>query len=256
VSDDNTARTLYRVENGVAWITLNRPEVLNCFGSADYVALRSLIRRAEHDRSVDVIVITGRGRAFATGGDLKEVRSYFVEDADELEFYQFIDQTPFDALRRCPKTVIAAVNGLCVAGGIVVALCSDFIIACDSAEFGTPEARVGLTDPFTASLLPQRIGMGRVRQMLFTGKFLDSATALQIGLIDAVVPAEGLTDAVEAMIAEVRTTSPAARAQYKRYLRLHDPPIELEFPIADRADTLARLAAFEAGNSHRQVSSR
>jgi len=115
---------------------------------------------------------------------------------------------------------------------------------------------VGLTDPFTASLLPQRIGMGRVRQMLFTGKFLDSATALQIGLIDAVVPAEGLTDAVEAMIAEVRTTSPAARAQYKRYLRLHDPLIELEFPIADRADTLARLAAFEADNSHRQVSSR
>ena len=250
---DKTERTIYEVDNGVAWITFNRPETLNCFGSADYSVLRSLIRRAEHDHSVDIIVITGTGRAFATGGDLKELRAYFLEGGDEIEFYKFIDETPFETLRRCPKMVISAVNGLCVAGGIIVALCSDFIIACEDSKFGTPEARVGLTDAFTASLLPQRIGMGRVREMLFTGKTLDSVTALQIGLIDAAVPAGQLTAAVNTKVTELRTTSAAARAQYKRYLRHHTPVIELEFPIADRADTLERLAAFEARSSAKEV---
>ena len=116
----------YQVSAGTAFIRLNRPEALNSFTSKLYSEVKDAFRLSMADDNVDIIVITGSGRAFATGGDLHEVLER-IEDANPLALYAYDDHMPFETIKHCSKTTIAAVNGICVAGGLALASCCDLL---------------------------------------------------------------------------------------------------------------------------------
>lgn len=215
----------YRVEEGAAWITLNRPEVLNSFSVQLYTELRAAIRTANLDDGVDILVLTGEGRAFGTGGDLKEFAKALNDD-DPLSVYRFQDVIPFHILREIEKTTIAAVNGICVAAGLIAAMTCDIAIAGSDATFCVPEGKVGLADPFIPPLLFARVGMAKAKYLMFTAATIDAAEAERIGLVTETVPQEQLTERVRAVIAELRTTSPGSRATFKRMMNRIAPQFE------------------------------
>jgi enoyl-CoA hydratase/carnithine racemase len=207
----------YAVRDGVARIRLDRPEALNSFTATLYREVKEAVRLAVVDASVDLIVITGTGRAFATGGDLRELLSR-MDDPDPLALYAYDDHMPFETLKHCGKTTIAAINGLCVAGGLAIASACDLQVAVRSAVFGTPEARVGIASSMLPSLLLSRISLSKLKYLLYTGKSISADEAERIGLITEVVDDGALDARVDELIREVRRTSPNARRLYGEYL--------------------------------------
>jgi 2-(1,2-epoxy-1,2-dihydrophenyl)acetyl-CoA isomerase len=207
----------YQVRDGVAWVTLNRPEKLNAFTSRLYDELRWGIRFGWADDAVDIIVITGVGRAFATGGDLDEVLARLDED-DDLSMHAFFDALPWSTFRSCPKVIIAAVNGLAYAGGFITAACADISIAAESARFALTEGVVGIADAFAPALLFNRVGSARLKYLLLTGAPVPATEAARQGLITECVPDDHLRQRVEEVIAEVRRVTPSARKMYKSYV--------------------------------------
>lgn len=207
----------YSVRDSVAYIRLNRPEVLNSFTTQLYGEVKNAVRLANSDTEVDIIVITGSGRAFATGGDLGEVLSR-IEDENPLALYAYDDNMPFDAVRYSSKTTIAAVNGICVAGGLAIASACDLQVAVRSAVFGAPEARIGLSSSMMPSLLMSKISLSKLKYLLYTAKSISADEAERIGLITEVCDDGALDERVASLIKEIRKTSPAARASYSEYI--------------------------------------
>jgi enoyl-CoA hydratase/carnithine racemase len=212
----------YSVEGGVARVRLDRPEHLNAFTSQLYGEVKWAMRQAAADDSVDVVTITGTGRAFATGGDLKETLGR-LESGDPLAMYAFYDNLPWHEIRECPKVVIAAVNGLCLAGGLITAVCADIAVAAASARFGFTEGRVGVADALAPALLHARIGTAKLKYLLLTAKHIDAAEAERIGLVTEVVADDDLDARVAEVIDEVRSTSPVSRRLFKRSVNAHTP---------------------------------
>jgi enoyl-CoA hydratase/carnithine racemase len=212
----------YQVRDGVARIRLNRPEALNAFTTQLYGEVKNAFRLADSDPAVDVIVVTGTGRAFATGGDLREVLAR-MEDPDPLALYAYDDNMPFETVKNCSKTTIAAINGICVAGGLAIASACDLQVSVRSAVFGAPEARTGIASSMMPSLLLPRISLSKLKYLLFTAKSISAAEAERIGLITEVVEDEALEARVQELIREIRKTSPNARRLYGEYINLMLP---------------------------------
>jgi enoyl-CoA hydratase/carnithine racemase len=238
----------YSVEGGVARVRLDRPDQLNAFTSRLYGELKWAMRRAGADDSVDVVIVTGTGRAFATGGDLKETLGR-LESGDPLAMYAFYDNLPWTAIRECPKVVIAAVNGLCLAGGLITAVCADIAVAAGSARFGFAEGKVGVADAVAPALLHARVLTSKLKYLLFTGKLIDAVEAERIGLVTEVVPDEQLEERVAEVIDEVRSTSPVSRRLFKEYVNGHTPMPATHGggPAFASAEVLEGLRAFAAG---------
>jgi enoyl-CoA hydratase/carnithine racemase len=216
---------VYSVSDSVATLRLNRPDALNSFTTQLYGEVKDAVRLAAADSGVDVIVITGTGRAFATGGDLHEVLAR-IDDPNPLALHAYDDQMPFETIRHCGKTTIAAVNGICVAGGLAIASVCDIQVAVRSAKFGIPEARVGIASSMMPSLLLSKISLSKLKYLLYTGKSIPAEEAERIGLITEVVDDESLAARVLEVVAEVRKTSPNARRLYAEYINrlLPTPP--------------------------------
>jgi enoyl-CoA hydratase/carnithine racemase len=215
----------YTVDNSAAFIRLNRPEVLNSFTTQLYGEVKDAVRLAVADSGVDVIVITGTGRAFATGGDLKEVLAR-IDDPNPLALHAYDDNMPFETIKHCGKTTIAAVNGICVAGGLAIASVCDIQIAVRSAKFGIPEARIGIASSMMPSLLLSKLSLSKLKYLLYTGKSITAEEAERIGLITEVTDDEALDSRVLEVIGEIRQTSPNARRLYAEYINrlLPTPP--------------------------------
>ena len=216
---------VYNVIDSVAHIRLNRPDALNSFTTQLYGEVKNAVRLANADAGVDMMVITGTGRAFATGGDLHEVLERMESD-DPLALYAYDDKMPFETIRHSSKTTIAAINGLCVAGGLAIASACDIQISVKSAMFGAPEARIGLASSMMPSLLMSKISLSKLTYLLYTAKSISATEAERIGLITEVVDDERLQARVLEVIAEVRRTSPLARAMYADFINrlLPTPP--------------------------------
>lgn len=207
----------YTVADAAATIRLNRPQQLNSFTSTLYGEVKDAVRLAAADKAVDVIVISGTGRAFATGGDLTEVLAK-LDSPDPLALHAYDDMMPFETIKYCEKTTIAAINGICVAGGLALACSCDVQIAAKSATFGIPEAKIGIASSMIPTLLFGKVSLAKLRYLLVTGKSISADEAERIGMISEVIPDDALQDRVAEVIREVRQTSPNARALYKEYL--------------------------------------
>ena len=190
---------LCRKEGHVVTITINRPEVLNCIDPETNELLAQTWRDFRDDDDAFVAIITGAGdKAFCTGADLAKWPAFLRDKSASLHRRRAYDGPGFGGFTRgidIFKPIIAAINGYCFAGGLEIALAADIRIAAEHAEFGCLERRwnVGLGDGGTQRL-PRVVGLGRALELIITGKRIDAVEAHRIGLINEVVPGDGLID--------------------------------------------------------------
>jgi enoyl-CoA hydratase/carnithine racemase len=183
----------YAVADGIATLTLNRPEVLNALTLEIYAQLRDLFEALRYDDAVRAVVLTGAGRAFCSGGDVHKIIGV-VLDRDmrgHLEFCRMTGQVVRN-MRLLAKPIIGAVNGMAAGAGAVLALACDLRVVADDARFAFLFTRVGLTgaDMGAAYLLPRIVGQGRALEWLMLGDDVDALSAERAGLANRVVPRE------------------------------------------------------------------
>jgi enoyl-CoA hydratase/carnithine racemase len=190
------------VSDGIATITLTRPEKLGALTFDAYADLRDLLAELPHRGDARVLVITGSGRGFCSGGDVVEIIGALqsMQAADLLEFTRMTGSV-VRALRECPLPVIAAVNGIAAGAGSVIALASDIRLLARSAKFAFLFTKVGLSgaDMGSAYLLPRVIGLGRAAELLLLGDSVDAERAMEIGLATAVVDDDALPEAARSL---------------------------------------------------------
>lgn len=205
---------------GNLWrIRLCRPEKMNALTPQLYGEIRAGVLAGTGHPDVRAIVIEGSGGTFAAGGDLKVFLELLALPPDErmVAFNDGFDvPLPFQSILDCPKPVIAKIDGFCLAGGTIIAAAADIAIASNRAVFGIPEARVGLADPFAATLLGASIGLSRARYLMLTGRRIDAATARDWGLVAEVVAPDDLEREVLSVVADVAKLSPESLRGYKR----------------------------------------
>jgi enoyl-CoA hydratase/carnithine racemase len=185
----------YEVSDGVATVTLDRPDRLNALTFGIYAQLRDLMADLRRDDSVKVVIVTGAGKAFCAGGDVSEIIGELLK-RDMREHLEFARMTGalIQNMRLLDKPIIAAVNGVAAGAGAVIALAADLRVAAEQAKFAFLFTKVGLTgaDMGAAYLLPRVVGQGRATELLMFGDAVDAATAERYGLVNRVVPREQL----------------------------------------------------------------
>ena len=188
----------FEIDGGVATVSFDRPEKLNALTFEVYADLRDLLGEIEHRDDVRVLVLTGTGRGFCSGGDVDEIIGSLVETGSKglLEFTRMTGSV-VERMRRLPMPVVAAVNGVAAGAGAVIALAADLRILSESASFHFLFTKVGLAgaDMGSAYLLPRVVGLGRATELLLLGEGLDAERAVSIGLASRVVADAELADA-------------------------------------------------------------
>ena len=202
---------LYEVRDGVAWLTLNRPERLNALTFEVYRELTDMFAALRTDKDVRVVVITGAGRAFCSGGDVRDIIGDLqtLDISGHLEFTR-LTCTLIRNMRRAPQPIIAALNGTTAGAGACIALAADLRIASEEARIAFLFVRVGLSgaDMGACFLLPRFVGLAKASELLLTGEFISAQEAATIGLYNRVVPASEL-EAATGALAEKLARGPA-----------------------------------------------
>jgi len=187
----------FEVDDGVATITFDRPEKLNALTFDVYADLRDLVSEIEHRDDVTVLVITGSGRGFCSGGDVNEIIGQLLEmDTRGLLEFTRMTGAVVEKMRRLPIPVVASINGVAAGAGSVIALAADLRLMAESATFHFLFTKVGLAgaDMGSAYLLPRLIGLGRATELLLLGEKVEASRALAIGLATSVVADDELGD--------------------------------------------------------------
>lgn len=202
-------------EGNFCTIRLNRPRALNALNRALWRDIEAALREAVADEQVGAIVITGEGRAFCAGADLKEEKA---EGASHMELRKGImtAQNITRIMKETGKPIIAAVNGYALGGGCEIALAADVILASTEAVFGFPETGVALfLTGGSTHLLPRLLGLAKAKELVFTGDFIDAGEALRIGLVNRVVPADELMKEAGKMAEKILSKSAVSIAMAK-----------------------------------------
>lgn len=212
------------VADRVATITLNRPEKLNAFTGTMREDLLEALRACERNDDVRVVVITGAGRAFCAGGDVEYMAS--LQEQNDLESFRKLLDAGRDIVLQIasmPKPVIAAVNGVAAGAGCNLALSCDLRIAADNAKFSESFVKIGLHPDWGGTwLLPRLVGRSRAFELLASGRMVEAAEALAIGMTDRVVPAAELHAETSKLAQSLAAASPLAVAGIKRALDQHE----------------------------------
>ena len=216
----------YLKDDGVATIMLNRPKVLNAMNKQLWIDLQSALKDAREDETIKVVVITGQGRAFSTGADLKDSKNRTAEQyRDYLEALQEVSRQ----IIRFDKPTIAAINGFALGSGYELALACDIRIASIEASIGSPEARVASSITGGAfRLIQDLVGPGKAKELLFTADSIDGREAERIGLVNKAVPAEQLMPETYEMAGRIAQNAPFSLKMIKRGLHLAQGEISLE----------------------------
>ena len=196
-------------KKGVAKLTLNRPEVLNAIDEELLAELVAALADIEKDDSVNVVILTGAGRAFSAGRDLRGV----------LEGREWVGGVRYGALEDLSKPVIAAVNGPCFTGAFELAMCADIIIASENAVFGDTHARFGIiSGGGQTQRLPRQIGAKKAKELLFTSDTISASEAERLGIVNKVVPPERLEEAAMEMAEKILKNIPETIRTFKRLI--------------------------------------
>lgn len=214
----NAPLHMLSIEDGVALVTLNRPQALNSINRALRLELLELFPRLDMDKNVKVIVITGAGdKAFCTGADLKERSTNTTEDMVYERHYLISKST--SALANVSKPIIAAIKGYCMAGGFEMVLQCDISIASDNAIFALPEVTHGFFPGGGAcQRLPRLVGYQLAKELIFTGRRWDAREAKELGLVNRIVPLDKVLEEAMAMARKIASYPSIGVIQAKRAL--------------------------------------
>jgi enoyl-CoA hydratase/carnithine racemase len=245
----------YTCESGVATITLSRPERLNSLTFAIYEELRDLFAALNSHDEVRAVVLTGEGRAFCSGGDVEDIiGELFSRDMRGMVAFTRITGALIANIRKLRKPVVAAVNGVAVGAGAVMALACDLRVASDKARFGFIFPKVGLcgADMGAAYLLPRVVGLGHASELLFTGDLVSASEAFRIGLVNRVTTPETCVDVAQALAARLASGPAFAHAMTKQMLESeHTMPIDVAIEAEAQVQAICMMhpdfrAAFNA----------
>jgi enoyl-CoA hydratase len=217
---------IYEKEAGVATVKLNRPKVLNAMNKQLWQDFQAALEDSRNDPDIKVMIITGEGRAFSTGADLKESKTRSIEDyRDYLQELQEASRK----IIRFEKPTIAAVNGYALGSGYELALACDIRLAAEEAKIGSPEAQV--TSSVTGGamrLIQELVGPGKARELLFTAEYIDGREAERIGLVNKAVPQEELMGQARQMADTIAQNSGFSLQMIKKGLNMARGEISLE----------------------------
>lgn len=215
-----------KIEPPLAWITLNRPDKLNALNQALLKALDKALEEAAQSSDIAVVAITGSGeKAFCAGADVRELSDTPSEQVMETNLR---GHAVFDAIEGLHKPVLAAINGDALGGGLELALACDIRLVAENARLGLPEVGLGVIPGWGGTYrLPATVGAGRAREMIMTGRMVESAEALDMGLVSRVVTAGELREATLEVARNLATKSQAALALAKGALKAAAPRSEV-----------------------------
>lgn len=198
---------------GITQVTLNRPDALNALSIALRNRIAEVFDEIANDGTSEVVILTGAGRAFTVGLDLKELGGEIDASAEHSS------RNLSDAIGELSIPVIGAVNGFAITGGFEIALMCDFLIASPEARFADTHARVGVVPGWGLSQrLPRLIGINRAKELSLTGNYLDAETAERWGLVNRVVPSEELLPHCTQLAQDILSTEPVTRSEIKRIM--------------------------------------
>jgi len=203
------ANVAYEKKGAFAYVTVNRPKVLNALNAATWVDLRSAFEDARDDAAVRGIILTGAGdKAFIAGADISELAHATAIDAEQSSRF---GQQVLDLVENLGKPVIAAVNGFALGGGCETAMACTIRIAVETAKFGQPEVKLGLVPGGGGTQrLPRLVGKGRALQLILSGEIIGAQEAYRIGLVNEIVPASDLVTRAEAILNKITANAPVA----------------------------------------------
>lgn len=234
---------ILRTEGPVAWITIDRPEALNAFDVATTQQFGAALDTCR-DSAVRVVVVTGSGRAFCAGGDVREFVAALDDDpaAYVRELASSMHERIILPMRRLPKPVIASINGTAAGGGLSLALACDLRIAAEDARLTMAYSSIGLSaDGGSSYFLPCLVGSARAAELLLFADVLDAPRALEFGLVNRIVPGRELQAATAAWAAQLAAKPAAALAEIKALLA-RSQANDLDAQLAAEVDAMARLA--------------
>lgn len=236
----STEKTVQSERGPVTTLTLNRPEKLNALNGQLLSELEAELVSIAADKSVRAVIITGAGeKAFAAGADIAAMSNL---SAAEARYFAQMGQRTLALIEELPVPVIGAVNGFALGGGCELALACDFLYASENAKLGQPEVNLGVIPGFGGTQrLARRVGVGRARELCYTGDIIDAAEALRIGLVNAVFPLASLLEKARATAQKIADKGPLAITQAKRViLRGADVPL----PVANELEVQAFAGLF------------
>jgi enoyl-CoA hydratase len=203
------ANVLYEKKGAIAYVTVDRPEVLNALNTPTWKDLRTAFEDARDDAAVRGVILTGAGnRAFIAGADISELAHVAAFEAEQSSRF---GQEVLDLVENLGKPVIAAVNGFALGGGCETAMACTIRIAVDSAKFGQPEVALGLVPGGGGTQrLPRLVGKGRALQLILSGEMIGAQEAYRIGLVNEIVPAAELIGRAEDILKRITTNAPIA----------------------------------------------
>src|SRR5947208_10781907 len=200
---------LYEKKGATAYVTLNRPKVLNALNARTVADLRAAFEAARDDPEVKGVILTGAGdRAFIAGADISEMAD---ETPVHTEQKTRVGQAVMDLIENLGKPVIAAVNGFALGGGCETAMACTLRLAAENAKFGQPEVKLGLIPGYGGTQrLPRLVGKGRALQLILSGEIISAQEAYRIGLVNEVVPATEVITRAEAILKQIFSNAPLA----------------------------------------------
>ncbi|HEY4718682.1 MAG TPA: enoyl-CoA hydratase-related protein [Anaerolineales bacterium] len=202
----NTPLILTEIHERVALLRLNRPEAMNALNTPLMVELMDTLEKLDADPAIGAFVLTGDGRAFAAGADIKE-----MAESSSIELLLKGHISPFDRIKKISKPVIAAVSGWCLGGGNELALSCDLIVASETARFGQPEINLGVIPGAGGTQrLTRTLGKALAMEMVLNNRTLTAEEALRFGLVNRVVPVERYLDEALVLAAEIAARAPLA----------------------------------------------
>lgn len=236
----------YAESDGIATITLDRPDRLNALTFEIYAELRDLFRDLATDAGVKVVIITGEGRGFCSGGDVEDIIGRLLEqDMAQLVAFTRMTGALIANIRALPKPVIAAVNGVAAGAGAVIALAADFRLAVPGASLAFLFTKVGLAgaDMGAAYLLPRVIGLARATELLMLGDRISAEDAHRIGLVNRVVAPEALLDEARSLAVRLASGPSFALGMTKTLLN-HE--LDADFAAAIEAEAQGQAICMQA----------
>jgi enoyl-CoA hydratase/carnithine racemase len=254
---------VYRVEGRIARITLNRPDVLNAEDMAFLADMSEAVHALRDDKEARVAIVTGAGRAFCSGVDLKALSSGRLD----LSFFTALEPL-WDILENCDKAVICGIQSYCLGGGLQIALACDLRIASEDAILGLPAVKECLVPGLGPYRLPRLIGMGRARELMLLGDTIDARRALEIGLVNEIVPrvdlearclalAERLLTVPHTSMVHIRRLSNLAfQSDFAGFMRAYIPAQQACLSSPEHTTAMAAYRAEQAAKSKLSSSNR